>query len=92
MSIKTSFKRLALSLVVALGFGVLGVAPASNAAVLGETLVIDAATDTAFTTDSATAVLTLGEPRKQLHWPTQTQSRRHALVLLAQHVQPWNIG
>jgi hypothetical protein len=58
MSTKTSFKRLALSLVVALGFGVLGVAPASNAAVLGETLVIDAATDTAFVTDSATAVLT----------------------------------
>ena len=58
MSTKTSFKRLALSLVVALGFGVLGVAPASNAAVLGETLTIDAATDTAFTTDSATAVLT----------------------------------
>ena len=58
MSTKTSFKRLALSLVVALGFGVLGVAPASNAAVLGETLVIDAATDTAFITESATAVLT----------------------------------
>ena len=58
MSKKTSFKRLALSLVVALGFGVLGVAPASNAAVLGETLTIDAATDTAFKSDSATAVLT----------------------------------
>jgi len=58
MSTKTSFKRLALSLVVALGFGVLGVTPASNAAILGETLTIDAATDTAFVSDSATAVLT----------------------------------
>jgi hypothetical protein len=58
MSTRTKFKRIALALVAVVGFGVLGNAPASNAAVFAETITIDAATDTAFLNDTATAVLT----------------------------------
>jgi len=58
MSTKTSIKRIALALVVAVGFGVLGSVPATKAAILGETLTIDSATDTAFKNETATAVLT----------------------------------
>jgi hypothetical protein len=58
MSTRTKFKRIALALVAVVGFGVLGNAPASNAAVFAETITIDAATDTTFLNDTATAVLT----------------------------------
>ena len=58
MSTRTKFKRIALALVAVVGFGVLGNAPASNAAVFAETITIDAATDTAFLNETATAVLT----------------------------------
>ena len=57
MSTKTTFKRIALVAVAALGLGVLSVAP-SQATVFGETLTIDSATDTATVGDTATAVLT----------------------------------
>ena len=57
MSTKTTFKRIALVAVAALGLGVLSVAP-SQAVVFGETLTIDAATDTSNVGDTATAVLT----------------------------------
>jgi len=57
MSTKTTFKRVALVTVAALGFGLLSVAP-SNAAPTGDTLSIDAATDTAVTGETATAVVT----------------------------------
>ena len=40
MSTKTTFKRIALVAVAALGLGVLSVAPAANAAVLGDTIKI----------------------------------------------------
>jgi len=57
MSKMTSFKRIALAVVVSLGFGVLSTGP-SNSALVSETLTIDAATDTVTTLDTATAVLT----------------------------------
>jgi len=58
MSTKTTFKRIALVAVAALGLGVLSVAPSAQATVFGETLTIDAATDTTTVSDTATAVLT----------------------------------
>ena len=58
MSTKTTLKRIALVAVAALGLGVLSVGPSANAAVLGETLTIDAATDTVVQGDTATAVIT----------------------------------
>jgi len=57
MSKKTFFKRIALTAVAALGFGVLSVAP-SSAAVTSHTLTIDAAADSITLGESATAVLT----------------------------------
>jgi len=57
MSTKTTFKRIALVAVAALGLGVLSVAP-SQAAFISETLTIDASADTATVGDTATAVLT----------------------------------
>ena len=59
MSKSTFFKRIALTAIAALGFGMLSVAP-SQAAVTSHTLTIDAATETVDRglTDSATAVLT----------------------------------
>jgi len=58
MSTKTTFKRIALVAVAALGLGVLSVAPAVQAAQLGETLAISSATGTATTGDTATATIT----------------------------------
>jgi len=58
MSTKTTLKRIALVAVAALGLGVLSVGPSANAAVLGETLTIDAATDSVVQGDTATAVIT----------------------------------
>ena len=59
MSTKTSFKRIALSLVVALGFSIMASGPSQGAILAStETLTIDAATDTAFLGETATAVLT----------------------------------
>jgi len=59
MSTKTGFKRMALTLVVALGFGMLTTAPSSaNLLSNTETLTIDAATDTALIGETATAVIT----------------------------------
>jgi hypothetical protein len=57
MSTKTTFKRIALVAVAALGLGVLSVAP-SSATVVTHSLSIDAATDTAVAGETATAVLT----------------------------------
>jgi len=57
MSNSTFFKRIALTAIAALGFGMLSVAP-SNAAVTSHTLTIDAATDAITLGDSATATLT----------------------------------
>jgi len=57
MSNKTFFKRIAISAIAALGFGMLSVVP-SNAAVTSHTLTIDAATDSIALGESATAVLT----------------------------------
>jgi len=57
MSTKTTFKRIALVAVAALGFGMLSVAP-SNSAVIANTIAIDAAADTVGTNESATALLT----------------------------------
>jgi len=60
MSTKTTFKRIALVAVAALGFGMLSVVP-SNATLIGQTLTIDAAADaitlTATNVDTATAVV-----------------------------------
>jgi len=56
MSKKTFFKRIAISAIAALGFGMLSVVP-SNAAVTSHTLTIDAATDSIELGESATAVL-----------------------------------
>ncbi|NBO56478.1 MAG: hypothetical protein EBU84_18225, partial [Actinobacteria bacterium] len=55
---KTTFKRIALVAVAALGLGVLSVAPAVQAAQLGETLAISSATGTATIGDTATATIT----------------------------------
>ena len=61
MSTKTTFKRIALVAVAALGFGMLSVVP-SNATLIGHNLAIDAAADaitlTATDVDTATAVVT----------------------------------
>jgi hypothetical protein len=57
MSNSTFFKRIALTAIAALGFGMLSVAP-SNATVTAHTLTIDAATDSITLGDTATAVLT----------------------------------
>ena len=57
MSNSTFFKRIALTAIAALGFGMLSVAP-SNAAVTSHTLTIDAATDAITLGESATATLT----------------------------------
>ena len=58
MSTKTTFKRIALVAVAALGIGMLSVAPSANAVVLGELLTIDAAADTVTQGDTTTAVIT----------------------------------
>jgi len=58
MSTKTTFKRIALVAVAALGLSMLAVTP-SSAVTSGATLTIDSATDTALTGDTATAVLTM---------------------------------
>jgi hypothetical protein len=57
MSTKTTFKRIALVAVAALGFGMLSVVP-SNSAVIANTIAIDSATDTVGINESATALLT----------------------------------
>jgi trimeric autotransporter adhesin len=57
MSTKTTFKRIALVAVAALGFGMLSVVP-SNAVVIANTIAIDSATDTVGINESATALLT----------------------------------
>jgi hypothetical protein len=57
MSKKTFFKRIALTAIAALGFGMLSVAP-SQATVTAHTLTIDSATDAVEVGDTATAVLT----------------------------------
>jgi len=58
MSTKTTFKRIALVAVAALGLGVLSTAP-SSAVPNSTSLAIDAGTDTAYVGDTATSVLTL---------------------------------
>jgi hypothetical protein len=57
MSKTTFFKRIALTAIAALGFGMLSVVP-SQASVSGNTLTIDAATDAINVGETATAVLT----------------------------------
>ena len=57
MKRKTTFKRIALAVVAALGFGLLSTGP-SQAAPFSATLTIDAATDSVYTLETATAVLT----------------------------------
>jgi len=57
MSSKTFFKRIAISAIAALGFGMLSVAP-SQATVTSHTLTIDNAADSIEVNDTATAVLT----------------------------------
>jgi hypothetical protein len=57
MSNKTFFKRIALTAIAAMGFGMLSVVP-SSAQVLSNSLTIDAATDSIDVGDSATATLT----------------------------------
>jgi len=57
MSKSTFFKRIAVTAIAALGFGMLSVAP-SNAVVSSHTLTIDAAADTITLGESATSVLT----------------------------------
>ena len=61
MSTKTTFKRIALVAVAALGFGMLSVVP-SNAALIGQALTIDAAADaitlSGTSSDTATAYVT----------------------------------
>ena len=57
MSNSTFFKRIALTAIAALGFGMLSVAP-SNAVVAAHTITIDNDADAIFTNDTATAVLT----------------------------------
>jgi trimeric autotransporter adhesin len=54
MSTKTTFKRIALVTVAALGFGVMSVAP-SNAAINSDTLTLSSATSTQTTAETATA-------------------------------------
>ena len=57
MNKKTSFKRIALAVVATLGFGVLSTGP-TQAVPFSHTLTIDSATDSVFTFETATAVLT----------------------------------
>ncbi|MBM4179708.1 MAG: hypothetical protein FJ211_10340, partial [Ignavibacteria bacterium] len=57
MSTLIFFKRIAVTIIAALGFGMLSVAP-SNAVVSSHTLTIDAAADTITLGESATSVLT----------------------------------
>ena len=57
MSTKTFFKRIAITAIAALGFGMLSVAP-SSATVTSHTLTIDAAADSITLGESATATLT----------------------------------
>jgi hypothetical protein len=56
MSTKTTFKRIALVAVAALGFGMLSVVP-SNSTVVAHTMTIDAATDTVGVGETATALI-----------------------------------
>jgi len=59
MSTKTTFKRIALVAVAALGLGVLSVAPSLAANnIVDSTFTIDAATDTGYVGETTTAVLT----------------------------------
>jgi len=57
MSKKTFFKRIAITAIASLGFGILSVAPSSST-VASHTLTIDSATDAIEVSDTATAVLT----------------------------------
>jgi hypothetical protein len=57
MSTKTTFKRIALVAVAALGFGMLSVVP-SNSTVVAHSIAIDAATDTVAVGETATALIT----------------------------------
>ena len=57
MSTKTTFKRIALVAVAALGFGMLSVVP-SNSTVVAHSISIDAATDTVAVGETATALIT----------------------------------
>jgi len=59
MSTKTSFKRVALAVVAALGFGLLTTAPAANAAIVGQTLTLGASTATVTAGESVTVGVTL---------------------------------
>jgi len=56
MSTKTTFKRIALVAVAALGFGMLSVVP-SNSTVVAHTMTIDSATDTVAVGETATALI-----------------------------------
>ena len=56
MSTKTTFKRIALVAVAALGFGMLSVVP-SNSVVVAHTMSIDSATDTVAVGETATALI-----------------------------------
>jgi hypothetical protein len=56
MSTKTTFKRIALVAVAALGFGMLSVVP-SNSTVVAHSMTIDAATDTVAVGETATALI-----------------------------------
>jgi len=59
MSTKTSFKRVALAVVVALGLGMFATSPASNAAIVGQTLTLSASTATVAQGETATVSVTL---------------------------------
>ena len=58
MSTKTSFKRIALVAVAAMGFGLLSVAP-STAAIQSDTLTLGATTGTAAIGETATVTVSL---------------------------------
>jgi len=58
MSNKTSFKRIALAVVVALGIGVLSTGPSANAAVIAETMTLNTTTGTVTAGETATTSLT----------------------------------
>jgi hypothetical protein len=57
MSKSTFFKRIAMTAIAALGFGMISVAPSSSS-ILANTVTIDAATDAVSVGETATAVLT----------------------------------
>jgi hypothetical protein len=59
MFTKTGFKRLALVVVTALGFGLLSTGPAANAAIVGQTLTLSASTATVTAGETATVGVTL---------------------------------